>query len=246
MILKEAKEKVFQKAQQENLLEKSVCVRAKVLSAEEAIGNPEEYDFPLLKGREKIVEANFQTHKGHAFSDMFGGFQGSLSDVLQMPLSNNYRRSLVVATLNAVTRYWGLIDQTVHCRDQQPKECAKRCVEYFSQRYPSIKKLTLIGFQPAMADAFLKTVELKILDLDPENIGKEKFGVMIEDGIKDLKKASQWGDGVLATGSSVVNGTIDQIMETAKGKKVIFYGVTIAAVSYWADLNRLCFVGDDL
>ena len=42
-----------------NLLDEMVTVKAKTLSTEEAIGNPEADDFPLQKGRERLMQANF-------------------------------------------------------------------------------------------------------------------------------------------------------------------------------------------
>ena len=132
MILHTAKEKFFHKLQKEDLLDRRISLRAKVLSTQEAIGSPEEYDFPLLKGREKIIEAEFEGHKGHAFTDMYGGYEGSLKEVLDLPLSNNYKRALLVATMNALVSYWGLVDDTVHCKDEQPRACAQKCVPFFA------------------------------------------------------------------------------------------------------------------
>jgi len=222
-------------------LGQKVVVTAKVLSAQEAIGNPEEYDFPLLKGRERIVEANFRGCLGHAFTDMYGGFTGSLQDILDMPSTNNYRRSLQVATMNAVCRFLGKTKNAVHCRDNEPKECAKRSVEFIRQQYPSVEKICFVGFQPALVDAFSKEYELKVLDLDADNIGKQFFGQLILDGEKDDERSLRWADLVLATGSTIVNATIDRLVKIAGKDKVVFYGVTIAGPAAILGLNRLCF-----
>lgn len=244
MILDAAKEKFFHKLQKENLLHKRISLRAKVLSTEEAIGNPEEYDFPLLKGREKIIEAEFEGHKGHAFTDMYGGYEGSLKDVLDLPLSNNYRRALLVATINALMSYWGLVKDTVHCKNEQPRECAKKSLRFLQEQYPLVNRIALVGYQPALIDALSKKYVLKILDLDKENIGTERFGCPVLDGGEYLRDAAEWSDLVLATGSTVVNGTIDDIVQAAVQKPVVFYGVTIAGVAGLLDLKRMCFVGE--
>ncbi|KUK31194.1 MAG: Uncharacterized protein XD63_1543 [Thermoanaerobacterales bacterium 50_218] len=49
---------------------------------------------------------------------------------------------------------------------------------------------------------------MRVLDLDPDNRGKTKYGVLIEDGEKDLDEVINWAEVLLVTGSTVVNGTI--------------------------------------
>jgi len=50
--------------------------------------------------------------------------------------------------------------------------------------------------------------DVRVLDLDPDNRGKTKYGVLIEDGEKDLDEVINWAEVLLVTGSTVVNGTI--------------------------------------
>jgi len=241
MILDSAKDKAIQRLKEEGLLEEEIAIEAKVLSTKEAIGNPEEYDFPLLKGKERIVEARFRDCRGHAFTDMYGGFSGSVNQVLCMPSTNNYRRSLQVATINALCRYWGLVGNTVHCKDDRPQACATECMQYIQQQYPQAEKISLVGYQPAMADAMSRSYALNILDLDKDNIGSERFGSIVLDGKTEMASALRWADVILATGSSVVNGTIDSIIQKAGDKPLIFYGVTIAGPAALLGLTRLCF-----
>ena len=240
-IFQTAKETVISRLKKEGLLEKPIFIKARVLSAQEAIGNPEEYDFPLLKGKEKIVETNFQGNLGHAFTDMYGGFQGSLEEVFKMPSSNNYRRALQVASINALARYWGLVENTVHCKDEQPKNCAIKSCEFIQKNYPRVKRIAFIGYQPAFVDIFSRKYKMKVLDLDDDNIGKEKFGNLILDGSKDMEGAVSWSDLVIATGSTLVNNTIDEILALAGKDKVIFYGVTLSGTAVLLGLNRICF-----
>ncbi len=236
-----AKEKTVARLREEGLWNEKILLEAKVLSSVEAIGNPEEYDFPLLKGKERIVEANFNEHLGHAFTDMYGGFYGSLEEVFAMDSSNNYRRALQVATINALCKYWGLAEDTVHCRDKQPKICAGKCVKFVKKNYPTVERITLIGYQPALVDAFSKKYMLKVLDLDKDNIGEKKLGQTILDGSTCLNGAIEWAQLVLSTGTTVVNGTIDGILNTAGKEKVIFYGVTISGIAAILGLRRICF-----
>jgi|SRR3989339_424507 len=240
-ILEELKSIVVSKLKDEYLLEKQVLIKARVLSAEEAIGNPEKYDFPLLKGKEKIMEADFCGNRGHAYTDLYGGFRGSLSEIFNMDLSNNYRRALQVASINALAKYWGMADDTVHCKDEQPGKCALKSSAFVEEKYPGIEKIAFIGYQPAFVDIFSKKYRLKVLDLDQDNIGQNKFGNIILDGNKDMEEAVNWAELVFSTGSVLTNGSIDNILKLAGERKVLFYGVTISGTAAIMGLNRICF-----
>jgi uncharacterized protein (DUF4213/DUF364 family) len=176
---------------------------------------------------------------GQAFTDMYGNFEGTISDVLNMELSSNYRRAIFVASLNAVMRYLGLAEGTIHCQNEGPEECGIKLVEFISQNYGS-PKIALVGLQPAMADHLACKFELRILDLDVDNIGRKKFGLTILDGNKDTEEVLRWCDLVLVTGTTAVNETMEPILKLALGKEVMFYGVTIAGIAKLAGLRRFC------
>ncbi|MFQ6040959.1 MAG: succinylglutamate desuccinylase/aspartoacylase family protein, partial [Candidatus Poribacteria bacterium] len=107
----------------------TVSVRAKPLSPEQAIGHPQRKDFPIIKGKEVMIQAEFIRHFGQAFTDNPGDFQGSLQDVLNLSLDNNFHRAVFVSTLNAVTRYLGLSEGTQHCKDDAPERCAEELTD---------------------------------------------------------------------------------------------------------------------
>ena len=107
------KERFARICEQHDLMGQDVTVRARTLSTEEAIGDPEADDFPLQQGRERLMQADFSGALGQAFTDRFGDFKGPLREILAMPLENNYRRAIFVATVNAVMRHLGLADKTV-------------------------------------------------------------------------------------------------------------------------------------
>ena len=233
----EIKERFAQIVVENNLSDETVRISAKTLTPEEAIGNPECEDFPILKGHERLMQAEFRGSFGQAFTDMYGDFEGTLKDVLDMELNNNFRRAIFIATLNAVMRNLGLIEGSVHCKDRGPEECGLDLVEFLEGC--KISRIALVGFQPVHARCCSGCHELKILDLDKENIGKEKFGVVVLDGDKNAKEVLKWCDLALVTGTTVVNGTIEPILEMA-GKKVVFYGISIAGVAELFGLNRFC------
>jgi hypothetical protein len=215
-----------------------VIVKAAALSPEQAIGNPEDKDYPLVKGMERLMQAEFRGAKGQAFTDRYGNFSGRLVDIANMELSNNFRRAVFIASLNAVLNYLGLTERTVHCKDKQPRECAAELVSYIKENYGQ-PKIAMVGFQPRMVEALAGQFELRVTDMDEANIGQERFGVKI-DGPSRTQENLEWCDIALVTGTTIVNDTIDQFLTE---KPVIFYGVTIAGAADLDGLNRFCPFG---
>jgi hypothetical protein len=231
----EIRQKLFELCRCENLLSQPVSVRARVLTAEEAIGNPESDDFPLQKGKERLMQAEFLNAIGQAFTDRYGDFEGILGDILDMSLGNNFRRAVFVATLNAVLRYVNQVDGTVHCRDQGPKQCAVELVYYLKARYGPVR-IAQIGFQPRMVESLAPEFPLRVLDLDPDNIGARKFGVLIE-GRDNTEEAIEWADLLFVTGTTLVNGTLGGFLGR---KPILFYGTSIAGAAHLMDWDRFC------
>ena len=215
-----------------------VIIKATPLSPEQAIGNPEDKDYSLIIGVERLMQAEFKGVVGQAFTDMYGNFNGRLSDVVNMDLKNNYRRAIFISSLNAVMRHLGLIDKTVHCHDTQPRECSQELVKYIAENYGQ-PRIAMVGFQPRMVEALAKNFELKVTDMDKENIGSEKFGVVIADPAQ-AQSHLDWCDIALVTGSTIVNGTASQFIND---KPVIFFGVTISGPAKLLGLNHFCALG---
>ncbi len=234
-IYKELKQRVLGLLEGKGLLSQPVQVRARALSTEEAIGNPEEKDFPLQKGKEKLMQALFFNSLGQAYTDHYGDFEGTLGEVLEMSLDNNYRRAVLVATLNAVLRHLGRIHATVHCHDQEPAQCAEELNRYLYGKFGRVR-ITQIGFQPRMVEFLASTFPLRVLDMDPDNIGRRKFQVVIEDP-EDTGDAVRWADVLLVTGTTLVNRTIRPFIGP---KPVLFYGTTIAGAAHLMGWDRFC------
>ncbi len=229
------KEKAFELWGRDNLLTEKIVITARALSATEAIGNPEDEDYPIQKGKEKIMQAEFKNSFGQAFTDHFGNFEGSLKDILAMPLKNNFQRAVFIAALNAVLRYQERIDRTIHCRDDEPVACAERLAGYIQEKYGDVK-IAQIGFQPRMLEKLSSVFPVRLVDLDPDNVGQRKHGIMIE-GPEATEAAVQWCDLLLVTGTTVVNGTIGMFLGR---KDVIFYGTTIAGPAKLMGWERFC------
>lgn len=234
-LYEELKQQALKLLEGKNLLAERVGIRARALSIEEAIGNPEADDFPLQKGKERLMQAQFFNAMGQAFTDQYGDFEGTLEEVLQMPLENNFRRAIFVATLNAVLRHLKQVEKTIHCRDQEPAQCADELARYLKKQYGKVK-IAQVGFQPRMVESLAPEFKLRVLDLDPDNIGTEKFQVTIE-GPEAMEDAIRWADLLLLTGTTLVNGTIRAFLGR---KPVLFYGTTIAGAAHLMGWEHFC------
>jgi len=245
--LEMAKEK-FEKIIEENHLNDSdISVLVKTLSPEEAIGVPGRRDFPIVEGKERVVEADFQGAKAHSFTDTPREFLGKLEDVISMPLADSGERAIFIATMNAVLKYLNIIEKTLHCKDEEPERCAIDIVSYIRDRIGA-KKVGLIGLNPAILEALsraFRTENVHVTDLNRLNIGAVKFGVKIWDGNTMTEKLVQESDIVLLTGTTMVNGTFDRIWYFIRQykKDYLVYGVTSAGVCLLNGLNRICPYG---
>jgi len=234
-IYDDLKDRILQLCLKNNLLGEKVIIKARTLTTEEAIGNPEGDDFPLQKGKERLMQADFHGALGQAFTDRFGDFEGTLDEIFSMPVENNFRRAIFLSSLNAVLRYLDLIKGTVHCRDKGPKECAEEMSAYIMERFGNVK-VSQVGFQPPIAEALAAAFAFRLLDMDQDNIGREKFGVTVE-GPEATDEVVDWADLLLVTGTTLTNDTIGRFL----GKKpVIFYGTTIAGPAYLMGWERFC------
>lgn len=218
--------------------EKIQVLSARPLTPEEAIGSPERRDYPILKGKEVMLEATFHGERGQAFTDMPGNFTATLGDVLALPLDNNFERAVLIASLNAVLRSLKRIDKTVHCRDEEPGRCARHMAEYVRERFGN-PRIAFIGLQPGMVASLSEHFRLRVTDLDPENVNQTRNGVLIEDATH-TPEILEWSDIVLATGTTAVNNTLGGIIGN---KPVIFYGVTIAGIAHLEGYDQFCFCG---
>lgn len=233
------KERFFNLIKEKNLMSLKVeVVSARTLTPQEVIGKPERDDFPLLKRKEVMLQADFKGSLGQAFTDMPGNYSGTLKEIFDMTLDNNFKRAVFIATLNAVLRYLNYISKTVHCKDNEPAECAAHLVDYIKERFGN-PRIAFIGMQPAMVEALVAQFKIRVVDLDPDNVEQKRCGVLIED-VAHTKEILSWADVILATGTTVVNNTLTSLLIE---KPIIFYGVTIAGVAYLKGYEQYCFCG---
>jgi uncharacterized protein (DUF4213/DUF364 family) len=245
MFYKQLHDQFLQLARENNLLDKEISITAHTLKPTEALGNPDRKDFPLLKGKEALMQAVFMGIKGQAYTDAPSEFSGTLREIIDLPLKDSRQKALFVAALNAVVRYLNPDITTIHCKNNEPEDCAREIAEMVQKFKPT--SVGVIGLQPAILEACLKILGAKkvfCVDRDEDNRGAIKYGVRIGWGdLEGMGAVFQKSDVVLATGSSVTNGSLADILDLAQhfNKPVFFYGTTIAGTARLMGLNRVCF-----
>ncbi len=221
----------------------AVTVLAKTLTPEEAIGTPGRRDFPILEGKERVIEAAVMGARGQAFTDSPSEFEGCLRSVLDLPLTTNRQRAIFLATTNAMLAHLGLAHGTVHCKDNAPEQCAAEIAA--AARNTAARRVGLVGFNPAIAEALVREFgpdNVMMTDLNPRNIGITKFGVTIMDGRTQTGELIQASDLVVVTGTTLVNDTFDYIRQQAQvsAKRLIIFGITAAGVCRVMNMEHWC------
>lgn len=224
-----------------DLSAETINVSTKSLTPEEAIGITKRKDFPILTGSEVMVQAKYKNSYGQAFTDAPTYFLGTLEEISDLEIHENaYNRSIFIATLNALKNELKNTENVIHCRNDGPELCAKHILSYLENEYmPNQTKILLVGFQPAMIGQISGNFPLRVLDLNPKNIGVVKDGVTIEHGINDMEEAIKWADLILCTGSTISNGSIVDYLNL--DKDVLFFGTTVSGAADILGVKRICF-----
>ncbi len=239
---KQLKEKFTAVVVDNNLDIDELSVTTKGLTPEEAIGITLRNDYPILEGKEVMLQASYKGSAGQAFTSTPVEFAGSLREVLDGDIEHDdLALALYIATMNAVMRHLGKVEGTIHCKNDAPEICAAKYVDYIKDTYGKDAKVLLVGYQAAFAAHLSEILNLRCIDLNPENIGKDINGCVVEDG-HDFIGARDWADVIMCTGSTIANGSIVDYIDL--DKDVIFYGTSVAAAAELMGLKRLCFCGE--
>ena len=243
-VLENSKIQLIEIATKNRLLDAYVSVLVKTLTSQEAIGEPGRRDFPIILGKERVVEAEVLGARAHAFTDSPGEFVGDLKEVLNLPLTSNRERSIYVATLNATLKYLNLIENTIHCKDENPERCGKEIASQLLKKWGKVK-VGFIGLNPAIAENLIETFgseNVRVTDLNKQNIHSFKFGVKVWDGNEMTEELIKQSDVILITGTTFINGTFDHIMLCVQHyrKDYLIYGVTGAGICKLLGHNRIC------
>jgi uncharacterized protein (DUF4213/DUF364 family) len=246
-VLQEAKEKLAALIAEHGLGGRVIRIKTEQLSTEQAIGTPERQDFPLLEGKEVIVEAQLGDYAGHAFTSQPREFDGTVDEVLNIPLDTDSHRAIFVSSLNAVMAYLGQTTGTRHCRNDEPEKCGADMAANLKARFGEIK-VGLVGLQPAILENLARTFgpgKVRCTDLNPKNIGGQKYGVEIWDGKAKTPVLIDWSNLLLVTSSTIVNNTFDAIRAEAirNNKPLIVFGVSGSGIATLLGIERICPFG---
>lgn len=238
---RELKQRFTELLKAEGILGAEVWIDTRALTPEEAIGMTKRKDFPIITGKDVMIQASCLDALGQAFTDAPSAFRGTLEEICALDVEqDSHARGLFTAALNAVMKYLGRVECTVHCRCDGPELCAVDAAAYIAEVY-GCPKIGLIGYQPAMLECLSGRFPVRAADLSPVNIGQTRYGVLIEDGGEPGVSPAicDWADLVLCTGSTVCNGSIVEFLHL--NHKILFYGTTLAGAAALMELPRLCF-----
>ena len=221
------------------LAAEQIRITSSALTPEEAIGITARQDYPILNGKEIMIQAEFNGAAGQAFTSCPASYAGSLETILDADLEHDDQaRALFIAALNAVMKHLGLCEGTIHCKNDGPELCAVQFTEYIAEHYDN-PKIAVVGYQPALLSALCSRFSVRALDLNPDNVEQQRFGITIEHGLRDMDAVRDWADLILCTGSTLANGSIIDYMDL--DKDVIFFGTTAAGAASLLGLCRKCF-----
>ncbi|MFA6688147.1 MAG: Rossmann-like domain-containing protein [Sphaerochaetaceae bacterium] len=218
-----------------------VLVTCRALSPEEAIGTTRRKDFPILTGQEVMLQAQVGNGRGQVFTSSPSMFEGTLDEILDIDLvSDASGRSLFIASMNAVMQDLGLCTDTVHCRSDGPENCAADMRGFLDSKYSDRQRIGLVGYQPSLLEMLSKSGRsVRVLDLNPANIGELRYGIRVEDGTSERDSLVSWADLILCTGSTVCNGSIVLYLDVPVD--VLFFGISLSGTAALMNLPRVCF-----
>ena len=102
--------------------------------------------FPYSERKRKTMQASFRMPEARPLRICMA-IMREPSSRFESALGEQRQRAVFVASLNAVLKYLGRIEKTIHCRDDEPARCGKALAPYLKDRY-SGAKIAQVGFQP--------------------------------------------------------------------------------------------------
>ncbi|RLF06409.1 MAG: hypothetical protein DRJ60_04405 [Thermoprotei archaeon] len=199
-------------------------------------------DYALMKGKEVIVDCEIRGFHGQAFTDAPSQIKCKVRELLKVDINSSRDRALLFSCLNCLMAMTGEICGTIHCRKDAPERCGEMLADEIERMFGRNVRVAHIGFQPGHVKATTARFrEVKVTDLNPDNIGKVKYGVEILSGDEN-PRVIEWADVACITGSAIVNGTLFDLLKLCKEKGVhtIVYGVTVKGAAKIMGLPVFC------
>ncbi|RLI29571.1 MAG: hypothetical protein DRO46_02240 [Candidatus Hecatellales archaeon] len=198
-------------------------------------------EYALMKGKEFLEHCEIRGGCGQAFTDEPQECVLKLEEVGLLNLDKPANRALFFSALNALMSLQGEIEGAVHCVKAEADRCGELMAEEILRNYGNVK-VVHVGYQPGHIKALTRRLSrVYVTDMNPENIGKERFGVKIFDASHN-ERLIQEADLALITGSSLINGTLFQLLEYCEkhGTPYLIYGVSAIGAAKLAGLKVFC------
>lgn len=196
-----------------------------------------EGDVPSEVNRpEYCTYAKFKGARGEAYSETPAEYYGTLGELLEFPLAGKGIDARVLAAINAVMKYLGLLDIAEFPDDSAiHRKYADQIYQEVTEKYGE-SKIVLIGYDGYIVQRFMqKPLDFWTLDRNPDNITKDRFDHVITNSGKPNREAAlAWAKILIVTGSTLCNGTILPYLECQNDVK--FYGITFAGAAKLLDL----------
>ncbi|MCS7234000.1 MAG: hypothetical protein N3C62_04475 [Synergistetes bacterium] len=171
-----------------------------------------------------VVEASFKGYKGRAFSSIrVRSFNVRLKDVVWKESTSLKDKVIFMAALNALYRYQGKVDVTIHCEYEDQIVCAERLISMIKSTWGKGKIYTG-RINSKFLTSLSKGFDVKFLDSLEENGVLEDVSVFV------------------LSGKNLFDRSLSRILNL--GKPVICYGPTVVALSaILEDLQVYCPLG---
>jgi uncharacterized protein (DUF4213/DUF364 family) len=159
---------------------------------------------------------------------------------MKLPLKGVFERAVLISTVNAVLRHRGVLGGTAHCKSYGPDLCASWLKNWMTEQ--EVRRAGLVGARPELIEALVGVLgEERVMAADMMEAGNVFSGVEIMYGT-ETQRIFECCQLVLASGSTLANGTIDGLFEAQRrhNRKLVFYGTSVAGTAYLMGLERWC------
>ena len=176
------------------------------------------------------VTAAFRDTNGEAYTESPQAFEGTLQQVLDLPVTQHGICAASLAAINAVMSYLNLSPGTFPEEEQAHVQYADELYQYVSGHYGK-DHIVLIGYDGYIVKKFVEEgMDFWTLDRNPDHITKNRFEhVIVNSARHNRESCYAWGRLIILTGSSLCNGTAVQFLDHQI--PVLLYGITCAGAA---------------
>ncbi len=178
----------------------------------------------FIRENEDLAHARVSTSSGFAYSALSGKYEGTLRDVLVLPLKNDTERTVYLACLNAVWRKAGRILDTPGCGGDSPGECG-RLLARGVRNHLGENPVSIVGFPEEFSARFAG------------EFGEEKTRIVrwnedMDGSFTQATSAMADSEGALIAGAVLVTGGFDALWNVLEQNQIPFLLCGESAVAF--------------